>query len=116
LDKRSPSAEAYRHLRTSILLSQLAAAANAPDYFERAVGGQDHDSGQHRTQPGSDGRKSMIIDADMRRPRLHDIFGLRNGNGLSSLLRGRVGRPKSWQYYKDEESGLHIFDGWTGTT
>ncbi|MBK9530168.1 MAG: CpsD/CapB family tyrosine-protein kinase [Acidobacteria bacterium] len=32
------------------------------------------------------GAKVLIIDADMRRPRLHSIFGIENGNGLSTLL------------------------------
>jgi succinoglycan biosynthesis transport protein ExoP len=32
-------------------------------------------------------RKVLIIDADMRRPHMHDIFGLPNGRGLSDLLK-----------------------------
>ena len=31
-------------------------------------------------------RKVLVIDADLRRPRMHEIFGLTNTNGLSDLL------------------------------
>jgi len=33
--------------------------------------------------------KGIIIDADLRRPRLHDVFGLDNAAGLSTFLRGK---------------------------
>jgi polysaccharide biosynthesis transport protein len=36
------------------------------------------------------GQRVLLIDADMRRPRLHEIFGLDNKRGLSSLLRERT--------------------------
>ena len=32
-------------------------------------------------------RKVLVIDADLRRPRMHDIFGLSNERGLSDILR-----------------------------
>jgi len=38
------------------------------------------------------GRRTLIIDADMRNPRLHLIFNLENAVGLSALLTGRAGR------------------------
>jgi chain length determinant protein tyrosine kinase EpsG len=36
------------------------------------------------------GERTLLIDADMRRPRLHQMFGIDNRNGLSALLAGRV--------------------------
>jgi capsular exopolysaccharide synthesis family protein len=33
--------------------------------------------------------KVLLIDADLRKPRLHDIFGLKNDLGLSDLLRSK---------------------------
>jgi protein-tyrosine kinase len=38
------------------------------------------------------GRRTLIIDADMRNPRLHSLFNLDNTVGLSALLTGRAGR------------------------
>jgi Mrp family chromosome partitioning ATPase len=32
------------------------------------------------------GARVLIIDADMRRPRVHSVFGIKNGEGLSSVL------------------------------
>jgi len=36
------------------------------------------------------GRETLLIDADLRRPRQHEIFRLDNQYGLSSVLSGRV--------------------------
>jgi polysaccharide biosynthesis transport protein len=34
-------------------------------------------------------QRVLLIDADLRKPRLHDIFNLKNDNGLSDLLRSK---------------------------
>lgn len=36
------------------------------------------------------GRRTLLIDADMRSPRLHKVFGIDNSRGLSSILSGRL--------------------------
>ncbi|HMJ60267.1 MAG TPA: P-loop NTPase, partial [Bryobacteraceae bacterium] len=36
------------------------------------------------------GQRVLLIDADMRRPRQHEIFAMDNKRGLSSLLRERT--------------------------
>jgi chain length determinant protein tyrosine kinase EpsG len=38
------------------------------------------------------GERTLLIDADMRHPRQHELFNLKNEVGLSSLLTGRAGR------------------------
>jgi receptor protein-tyrosine kinase len=35
------------------------------------------------------GARTLLVDADMRKPRQHQIFGLPSGHGLSALLSGR---------------------------
>jgi capsular exopolysaccharide synthesis family protein len=55
------------------------------------------------------GAKVLIIDADMRRPRLHSIFNLSNDRGLSALLSREASEAEvasAIQY--DEESGLSV--------
>jgi receptor protein-tyrosine kinase len=37
------------------------------------------------------GRKTLLVDADMRNPSQHKLFGLENRNGLSAELAGRAG-------------------------
>jgi len=37
------------------------------------------------------GQRTLLIDADMRNPVQHKLFGLQNHNGLSAVLAGRMG-------------------------
>ena len=86
-DVRSPLAEAYRHLRTSILLS---AAGRPPRTL--LVTSSLPSEGKTTTAINTaislaqTGAKVLVVDADMRRPRLHAIFEVEKGAGLSSIL------------------------------
>ncbi len=86
-DTRSPIAEAYRQLRTSVLLST---AGHPPKSM--LVTSSFPSEGKTTTAINMaltlshTGARVLIIDADMRRPRLHSIFNLNNSNGLSTLL------------------------------
>ena len=51
----------------------------------------------------------MIVDADMRRPRLRSIFDLTDGEGLSSILSSEMNEEKMIRLIsRDEASGLHV--------
>jgi capsular exopolysaccharide synthesis family protein len=87
VDKRSAVAEAYRHLRTSILLStagrppkSLLITSSIPSE------GKTTTAVNTAISLAQTGGKVLLIDADMRRPRVHSIFNLSNGTGLSALL------------------------------
>ncbi len=110
LDKRSPVAEAYRHLRTSILLST---AGRAPRTL--LITSSVPSEGKTTTAVNTaislaqTGAKVLIIDADMRRPRIHSIFNLANNHGLSALLSSEMSEGEiSSAIQDDEESGLFI--------
>jgi capsular exopolysaccharide synthesis family protein len=110
LDRRSPVAEAYRHLRTSILLST---AGRPPQTL--LITSSVPSEGKTTTAVNTaislaqTGAKVLIIDADMRRPRLHSIFNLSNGVGLSSLLSSEFADGDiSTAIQHEEKSGLHI--------
>lgn len=46
------------------------------------------------TLSGSYGRRVLVVDADLRAPNVHRIFGIRNSGGLGEALRnGRQGLP-----------------------
>lgn len=88
-ERRSPMAEAYRHLRTSLLFS----SAGKPPQSILVTSSQPSE-GKTTTaintavtlaQADAD---VVIVDCDLRRPRLHSYFDLENTQGLTNYLSG----------------------------
>ncbi len=89
LRPKSESAEAYRALRTSILLS----AFGAPPKVVLVTSalpqeGKTTISANSALVLAQRGRRVLLVDADLRRPGLEKIFGLRPCGGLSTLISG----------------------------
>ncbi|MBD0370345.1 MAG: polysaccharide biosynthesis tyrosine autokinase [Pyrinomonadaceae bacterium] len=88
-DARSPAAEAYRHLRTSLLLS----SAGQPPKTILVTSSQPSE-GKTTTAVNTavmlaqTGAEVLIVDCDLRRPRVHAHFGVGNVPGLTNYLSG----------------------------
>jgi capsular exopolysaccharide synthesis family protein len=51
----------------------------------------------------------LVIDADMRRPRVHSIFGVTNRRGLCTVLANEMTEAETLALVqKEETSGLHL--------
>jgi len=110
VEKHSPLAEAYRHLRTSILLSF---AGRAPKTL--VVTSCVPSEGKTTTtinlavSLAQTGARVLIIDGDMRRPRIHSAFGCGNERGLCNALANELSEAETLNLIqKEEQSGLYL--------
>jgi succinoglycan biosynthesis transport protein ExoP len=109
-DSRSSLAEAYRQLRTSILLST---AGHAPKTLlitsSLPAEGKTTTATNTAISLAQTGAKVLIIDADMRRPRLHSVFNISNGAGLSTILSSESTEREMLDIIQyDELAKLHL--------
>jgi len=81
--------EALRGIRTQLFLSPIPAAA-------RSITVTSTGSGEGKTMVATNlamsiamtGRRVLLVDADMRRPQIHDIFDIPRSPGLSNVVAG----------------------------
>jgi capsular exopolysaccharide synthesis family protein len=86
-DPRSPVSEAYRTLRTNLQFSSLddpvrtlVVTSAAPDE------GKSTTVANLAVTLAQGGRRTILVDCDLRRPSLHDLFDLQAEPGLTNLM------------------------------
>jgi len=93
-DPRSPAAEAYRTLRTNIQFSSLdkplrtlLATSSAPNE------GKSTTVANLAITMAQAEQRVILVDCDLRRPSLHELFGLPNETGLTNLILAQDSAP-----------------------
>ncbi len=87
----SPLAESYRLIRSGLLLSSA-------DHPPKTILVTSMGPGEGKTATtiniarvfSQGGKKVLIIDCDLRRPRVHSVFSMQNDKGLSNYLTGNL--------------------------
>jgi succinoglycan biosynthesis transport protein ExoP len=110
VDGRSPLAESYRHLRTSVLLSTAGRSPRSLLVTSSLPGeGKTTTAVNTAVSLAQTGATVVLIDADMRRPRLRSIFGLSERAGLSSILSSELSEAEVMALVsKEAVTGLHV--------
>lgn len=85
---RSPVAEAYRELRTGLLLSTAAELRIIAVTSAAAGEGKTATSTNLAVVLSQLGRRVLLVDGDLRKPRLHQVFHVSNRIGLVNQLTG----------------------------
>jgi capsular exopolysaccharide synthesis family protein len=82
-------AEAFRGVRTSVLFSSIGDGGRSLAVTSTGPGeGKTVVSSNLALALAQTGQRVLLIDADMRRPRVHEVFGLQQEPGLSNVLVG----------------------------
>jgi non-specific protein-tyrosine kinase len=85
---RSPVSEAYRSLRTNVEFSAVDAPVRTLVVTSAIPGeGKTTTAANLAVVFAQAGRRTILLDADFRKPGIHRIFDLPNAHGLSDLLR-----------------------------
>jgi non-specific protein-tyrosine kinase len=90
-DPRSPVSEAYRSLRTNLSFYSLdkplrSLVVTSPSASE----GKSTALANLAVTMAQSGRRTILVDCDLRRPSQHELFGLAGSPGLTNLMLGEV--------------------------
>jgi succinoglycan biosynthesis transport protein ExoP len=103
----SPEGEAFRHLRTQVLMHDHGSSVQT--LLVTSAGPQEGKStvvANLASAMAQTGRTVMVVDAHLRLPTVHKMFGLSNKVGLSSVLEGKASLEEAVQ--TAEIPGVHV--------
>ncbi len=107
LDSHSPRVEAFRIMRTNLQFVDV-------DQSKKVIVFSSSVPGEGKTSTATNvalalhqaGTKTLLVDGDMRRPQVAQLFGLEQAVGLTTVLLGRIDLDEAIQ--TDNGSGLDI--------
>ncbi len=104
----SAFAESMRSLFTAILLQRAQSDKGIAIMFTSAVPGEGKTSivSSLARVVARSGRKVLVLDCDLRRPRIHKVYGTEKGTGLTEFITGEAGVENLIQ--KDTQSDAHF--------
>jgi capsular exopolysaccharide synthesis family protein len=98
----SPAAEAYRTLRTAIQFLELGRPTGLIEITSpNAMEGKTTTLANLAVAVSRAGQRVLMVCCDLRRPRIHEFFGLSNKVGLTSVLLGSVAPAEAIQAVPD---------------
>jgi capsular exopolysaccharide synthesis family protein len=104
---KSREAESYRGVRTSLYFSTRAGGHKVIQVTSpRAGDGKSTLAANVAISVAQSGKRTLLVDADLRKPRVHKLFGVPAGRGLSSVIRGEC--PAADAIQASEVPGLSI--------
>lgn len=90
---KSRQAEAYRNVRTALMMSardkHTVLQMTSPDPGD----GKTTLTSNMAVVIAKAGKRCLLVDCDLRRPRIHKVFGLTNTKGLSSIIVNQTDLP-----------------------
>ncbi|MBE0447095.1 MAG: polysaccharide biosynthesis tyrosine autokinase [Actinobacteria bacterium] len=105
-EPQSFAAEAFRTLRTNIQYINFESSVKAMIVASPGTGeGKTLFSANIAAVMAGAGHKVLLVDCDLRRPRLHQIFGISNEAGIANILIGTSSTDKAIQ-----ETGIKDLD------
>jgi succinoglycan biosynthesis transport protein ExoP len=111
-EPNSTAAEAYRILRTSIQFMGLDRAVRIIQVTSpNASEGKTTTLSNLAVAFAASGLRTVVVDCDLRRPRLHAFFDVANATGFTSVLLGEVGLTKALQPVPGQERLLVLASG-----
>jgi capsular exopolysaccharide synthesis family protein len=89
-DPRSPAAEAYRALRMNLAFTSLDRELRRFVVASPAAADADHTVAANLAVViAQSGKRVCLVDADLRRPSLHELFGLAQEPGVTTFMLSR---------------------------